>query len=400
MKVQHYGLDESGAVGDENIFFCQIKLDQERENDIFIQNLLNSKQFFLSKNLVAGWDPKKRSKVCHNLITKDFLKARIFRLNASEQNKILYDVFKALGHRFFKIREGMLKAYENISRKKNREATKDTIADIILNLKIFGKQHKIPDFFLKSYAYLFILNKICNSSLTQNYLEKDNQLIRVEIDGGYPFSFWWYNLINNNKYRDLLQNKLFISGITHGDEYYLSVNMAGFMAGTIRQNISLFFDFPINDISYNFQDLNYSKISFSEDYLDNLINPYIKNRILFMGNSKLFEIIPYLFYKKNRSVVYEPFRLRGDDPIKNYFKNFPLKSSKKILIIHSDILKSQEKENLKFCENEGFETKNIFDYKEECKVFFDNIEESSNSYSSSIKGKIQNILEEKKGLLE
>jgi hypothetical protein len=198
----------------------------------------------------------------------------------------------------------------------------------------------------------------------------------------------------------LLQKKFFISGITHGDEYYLSVNIAGFMASTIRQNTSLFFDFSVNDISYNFQDLNYSKNSFSENLLDNLVNPYIKNRILFMGNSELFEIFPYLFYKKDRRVVYEPFRLRGDDPIKNYFKNFPIKSSKKILIIHSDILNSQEKENIKFCKKEDFEIKNVLDYKEECEVLFDDIEESSNFYSGSVKGKVQKILEDKKRLIE
>ncbi len=253
MKVQHIGLDESGKVGDENMIFCQIEIDQERENDIFIQNLINSKQFFLPKNLISGWDLKKKSKVCHNLYTKDFLKAKIYRLNASEQNKIFYNVFKALGRRFFKIREGLLEAYGNIRHKKSKEIIEDTI----LNLKLFGKPYKIPDFFLKSYSYLYILNRICNSSLTQNYLEKDNHIMRVEIDGGYPFSFWWYNLINNNEHRDLLQKKFFISGITHGDEYYLAVNIAGFMASAIRQNISLFFDFPINDISYNVHDLKY-----------------------------------------------------------------------------------------------------------------------------------------------
>ena len=40
---------------------------------------------------------RKKSKLCHNLITKDFLKARIYRLNVSEQNKIIYDLFDAKG---------------------------------------------------------------------------------------------------------------------------------------------------------------------------------------------------------------------------------------------------------------------------------------------------------------
>lgn len=61
------GFDESGGIGDEQIFFCQVEFNEENEADIFINNIVEAKDFLFKKTELSGWDKKKKIRVCHNI---------------------------------------------------------------------------------------------------------------------------------------------------------------------------------------------------------------------------------------------------------------------------------------------------------------------------------------------
>jgi len=83
------------------------------------------------------------------------------------------------------------------------------------------------------------------------FLKKPENRIFVQIDGGHLFSFWWYDFLFSHPNKEILQNKLFINGIAHGDESYLSINYADLFAKgyvwthTVRE---LYYDLSIKAV--------------------------------------------------------------------------------------------------------------------------------------------------------
>ncbi len=404
MKI--IGFDESGSLGDKNIIFSQVQFEIEREFDIFIHNLLNSKYFLFPKRIVNGWDIIKKIKICQNLLKNDLVKVRIYKLNMVEQNKIMYDINQSQGDILFKIRENLIKMYiedyeENDIESVNSKLSNDKkeLEPIISMLSPYSKPFRVFDTFAKSYSYLYILNKVCKSTETIDLLNSGSKIIRVEIDGGYPFSYWWHFFLSEHLNKDLLENRVFINGISRGDENYLSMNIADLVAKTFSKALPKFIGYQINDINYDFKELKYSKNIFFEKYWKILVNPFIRNRIIFIGKSELFRIIPYILYSDNRKDQFEAFELRNDEPIQNHFKSHRIKSSKKILIIFSNNLNRTEKDNIKYCEEKGLENHHISEYSEKIKVFLDKIEDASNFYSQINQVKIKSIINEKKRII-
>ncbi len=400
------GFDESGTLGDENIIFSQIEFKKEKEFDIFIHNLLNSKYFLFPKRIVNGWDIKTKIKICHDLLKNDLVKVRIYKLNLGEQNKIMYDLNRSQGDGLFKIREKLIQMYMEVYEETNIESVnsklssdKKELESIISKLSPYSKPFRVFDTFAKSYSYLYILNKICKSTESIDLLNSGNNNIRVEIDGGYPFSYWWSFFLSEHENKELLKYKVFINGISNGDKNYLSMNIADLVAKTFFKELPKFIGYQINDIKYDFKELKYSKRIFFEKYWNVLVNPYIRNRIIFIGKSELFRIIPFILYSENRKNQFEAFELRNDDSIQNHFRTHRLQSSKKILIIFSNNLNKTEKDNISYCEERGLEIHHISDYNEEVKFFLDNIEAASNFYSQINQEKIKAIINEKKRLV-
>ncbi|MFX1596112.1 MAG: hypothetical protein ACFFBK_08610, partial [Promethearchaeota archaeon] len=68
MYTKILGFDESGKMGDDQIYFCQIEFNEESEPDLYINNILEVDDLFFIRNKSKGWDLKKKLKICHNLL--------------------------------------------------------------------------------------------------------------------------------------------------------------------------------------------------------------------------------------------------------------------------------------------------------------------------------------------
>lgn len=367
MDIKIIGLDESGKYGDEQIYFSQIELKEESEADIFIDNILNSKDFFYKKSELQGWDSPKKSSICHRIIKKGLIKLNFYKLNPIEQNKIFKDAFKYQSQHLYNIRNRLIDIYnyqkksQALNQEANQEANQASgieklkdLSDLIAQLYHYRDAHYLPDFCMKSYSSLYIINRFFMKKINQEFLQNENSLIKAQIDGGNLFSYWWYDLISNHTQKDLLENKVFINGIPHGDEYYLSMNLANLFSQAFRENPHHFFSRKIEDIIYDFKDIQIPKMLFFDKFWRYLKNFYFKNRVLFIGTSNAFDIIPYILHFKKRGIIYEPFRIK--DNIKDYFRYFKIGSIEKNLVIFSQKLKGIDKSNIDYCRDLGIKT--------------------------------------------
>lgn len=391
MNYKIIGFDESGKSSDPYIIFTQVEFDEKSEFDIFIDILLKTEDFFLQKDIKKTWSKKKKIMLAHTLLENKLITVKFYKLNSEEQNKILNDVFKYQARFLFGERKSLIKSYETDKIKQKH------ISHLIGQLHHYRNYSFLPDFCLKSYSFLYILNKLSNEYRICNFLKNPDNIIKVQIDGGGIFAFWWFDLINTHINKDILQKQLFINGIPHGDQYYLSMNLADLLSHTLHIDNSLFFKFSIDNIKYNFNEINFSEELFYEKIWNFLKNPIFKNRLLLIGDSKLFNLIPYVLHRKQRNIIYEPFLIK--DKIEDFFKYFKIGSPEKNLAIYSEYPNQFEKDNIDYCKSKNIETKSITEYKDDFLDFFKEIEDATIYYSKDSVTKIENLLNNKRVLL-
>ena len=127
---------------------------------------------------------------------------------------------------------------------------------------------------------------------------------------------------------------------------------------------------------------------------DNFNNFYFKNRLIFIGKSELFNIIPYLLHFKKRGVIYEPFRIQKK--VSDYFKYFKIGPPEKNLVVYSQKLKKEDKLSIDYCKELGIITKPISEFKDQYSDFSNYLSEASKYYDSDVKRKVADVLKKYK----
>lgn len=275
-----------------------------------------------------------------------------------------------------------------------KEKLVDSLSHIISQLSHYRDFSYLPEFCLKSYAYLYILDRYCKKQTTCNFLKEEDYLIKAQIDGGNIFTFWWFDLLNNHINKEILGKNMIINGISHGDQYYLSMNLAQLFSQVFRKNPHNFINYKIEDISYDFADINFSEPIFYEKIWRYLKNFYFKNRLIFIGKSELFNIIPHILHFKKRGIIYEPFRIQKK--VSDYFKYFKIGPPEKNLVVYSQKLKKEDKLSIDYCRELGIITKPVNEFKEQYTDFSNYISEATKYYNSGVKRKVVDVLKKYK----
>lgn len=389
MKI--IGLDESGTIGDEYIIFCQVEFDEDVENDLFIHNLLNVNNFLFTNEISHNLSSKQIIKLCHQLNSTGYINVKFFKLHPQEQNLILKDALEFQGNFLFLNRSHLIQMYER------EKIFKKPLNKIIRELRHYEDSLRYPDYCLKSYSFLYIMNHNCLDYKLCEFLKKEGNLIHAQIDGGNFFSFWWYNLIFSHENKDFLHNKLFVNGLANGDESYLSINIADLFAKAYQLNRTRFYDYRIQDVEYNFEKLPFSKDTFFQRIWPLFSKNVFKRRILLIGKADLFNLIPHILHIKDRSRYFEVFKIKGD--IDYFFKRNSKGKPHENLVIYSKDLNEIDEENIQKCKKYKIEAKSINDFKKDFLNFFDVIEDSLTEYPDSTKTRLKDILNQKRSLL-
>lgn len=407
MGFKIIGLDESGRTGDEYLSFCIIEFDENDEEKLFINNLMNIGDFLFSKEILNNTKAKKLVQLSQQLLSNDFVKAKFYKMTSRVQNLILKDVFKYQANYLFRIRRDLIFLYDKLksySKNINEELNLENksiyrnLFKIFRKLSHYDKSHRLPDYTMKSYSFLYILNNLSSEYNICEFLKDDNNIIKVQIDGGHLFAFWWYEFINRHNNKELLQSKMFIQGVPNGDKYYLSMNIADLLSRAFNNNQKKFLDYEIIDIKYEFKDLPFSDDYFHDGIWRFLTKNVFKKRILFIGKSEFFNIIPYLLHRKNRKILYEPFKVVGK--ISHFFKKHSRGYPEENIAIVGQNLNNEDKENIIICNNFKIKTILINELKDDFESFFSHLEDSTKDYGNRTKVQIKKILEEKKERLK
>ena len=392
MTIRIFGLDESGKMSDDYIFFARVEIDEKDEQDLFINILSNTGDFFYSKEILNNIKTNRMIRFCNSLLENNLIKVKFYKLSPKEQNKILNDTFRYQASYLFRSRSDLLDMFQR------GRVNKGKLTFIIRQLHHYRKYAMFPDYCMKSYAFLYILNEMCNNFHICEFLKGDDNYINVQIDGGYFFSFWWHDLINFHENMDILQKKLFIKGVAHGDECYLPTNIADLFSRAFQKDPKKFFNHEIVDIKYDFKSLPLSNDIFFRKFWSALSKNVFKKRILMIGKSEVFNLLTHIMHRKDRRTNYEPFQIPGD--IKYFFRKNSTGYLENNIAVFGDNLNDIDKENIKKCEDKKIETCSIKDFQEDFLKFFKFIENSAENYDTSIKSKIKEILDQKREYIE
>lgn len=392
MTILNFGLDEAGKISDNYIYFARVEIDEKDEQDLFINILFNTDDFLYSKEILNNLKTKRILKLCNNLLDKNLVKVKFYKLSPIVQNKILNDVFRYQALYLFRSRFNLIDMFDK------EKINKGRLNAIIRQLHHYRKYSTFPDYSMKSYAFLNILNEMCNNPHICEFLKKKDNYINVQIDGGHFFSFWWYDLINFHQNIDIIRNKLFIRGSAHGDECYLPVNIADLFSRAFQKKSLRFFDYEIIDIKYDFRSLPVSNDTFFRKFWSALSKNIFKKRVLMIGKSELFNLLIHVMHRKNRKINYEPFQISSN--IEYFFKNHSTGYPQNNIAVFGDTLNDIDTDNIKICESIKIETCSIIDFQDDFFKFFDLIEKSVESYDSTIKSKIKEILRKKREYFE
>lgn len=390
--IKNFGLDESGKLSDEIIYFARVEIDEKDEQDVFINILSKTGGFFYSSEVLNNTKPNTILSYCKSLLENKLIKVVFYKLSPTEQIKILNDTYRYQANYLFRSRSDLLSMF------KKDKVHKVKLRFIISQLQHYRKYSMFPDTCMKSYAYLYILNEMGNNMHIGNYLKEDDNYINIQIDGGHFFSFWWHDLINYHENMEILRNKLFIKGVAHGDECYLPMNIADLFSRAFKKSPMKFFSYDIREIKYDFKDLPISNDNFYRKLWTALSKNIFKKRLLVIGKSQFFNILVHVMHRKNRKINYEPFVIHGD--IKYFFrknsKGFPDNN----IVVYGEKLNDTDKDNLQKCENRGIEILSIKDLHPDYINFFDVIESTLDNYDDSVQSKIKGILKEKRENIE
>ena len=180
-----------------------------------------------------------------------------------------------------------------------------------------------------------------------------------QIAGGYPFAFWWKDLMDKGHFE---RGSFIINGISNGDVHYPSMSCAGTVANALLKNQDKLHLFSIKPIEYD------ESINLSDFYLGHskaLEVPIFQKRMIFVGkmDENLRMCIPYLEHL--RDIHLTPEATSISVPIEWFFKARGYGKSDNTTIIHSSVLSQQDKHNLEFCKKKSYPVVHVCDYKED-----------------------------------
>jgi len=362
-----HGLDEAGRIG-EKIIFCEASINCNDEVPLMLRNIWHFHKLILNKNDVRGYDETTLLKFVSELIDERTIIIHLYNLSNDFQNLLLRGLFYHLSNNLFRIRGQIIESYTKRDR--------IILEDVLKNLNAFKRKAIYSESFVKSYIMKEITGKIGSSYLRQystiENLQGDNgPRIDIQIDGGYPFAFWWSDLLDNLS-SGLIRGKCFVTGLTNGDTYYPVVSLAGTIASILHKYPAKQYYFPINEI--NKLEVDTSSEVFFQHYIRHaysLSKPIFQKRMLLIGSYQddLKPLIPYIYYKKqNRSNTYEPFFIQ--ESLENFIKEFGYGSPENTIIIVGKLDNTTQKQDLKKCREFGYSIIEINELKEDIDQFF------------------------------
>jgi hypothetical protein len=357
--VEINGLDEAGRVG-EDILFTRVAVERDFELHLLLHNLSSFNKLIPNKNDVKGYDIRSLIKYAKEVIESGIFGTAIYKMRSKTQVLLLRLLYSFLSEDLFRTRGEILELFNK----------KDwSVIQVALNsLNRFKRKWIFAESFVKAFGMKKIVEDVGKFYVGKygsiNELSSDlGPRIIVQIDGGFPFAFWWKDLLENAE-SGLVKGKCLITGITNGDEYYPTMATAGTISNILLLHPEVHYLFPIKELDEtrldtekeNFYDF-YKKHSYA------LSTPIYQNRILVIGEivDQLKCCIPYLFHiQEERTKTFETFSIIGT--LENFLRDFGYGTKENTNIVVGKITSSLDKQNLEYSKEKGYTIKYLPDF--------------------------------------
>jgi len=368
--VEINGMDESGSVG-EPIIFVRIGVSLLHELQIILRNIEYFNKLMASKYFLKGYETSTLFKYVLDFINDPSLDITIFRMFPETQLKILRELSLLTGETLFQCRKTLTKMFDlegNLTTVD--QPTASEISKAVGKLKRFRNPKIWLESFIKSYGMMTITKRLGEISKSLSKPGFTDHFLVIQIDGGFPFAFWWKYLLNEDD-PCFKKGSFVVNGISNGDNYYPSISTAGTIAESLFRNVEKLHLFPVYPIKYETTfDLN----TFCEDHGKAMEMHTFQNRILFVGRIRegVRTCIPYLMHLRGRKKTYEPFGIRI--PIKWFSKVHGFGTAENTVIVQGSYLSPRDKENLRFCKDNGYPIYHVSDFKESFEELINKLE--------------------------
>jgi len=383
-----HGIDEAGRIGD-NIYFSEVSVPIFNENYLMIRNLEGFNKLILNKFDINGFDAKSLFKFARDSCDDPVIEVRLYSMSQKIQNKLLVLMFKHLSERLFKTRGELIKYFNDPNM---------TYVQRTLNtLNAFKRKNIYAESFVKSLGIKKIvetLGKIYLGKYSPEELEdEDGPKLHINIDGGYPFSFWWYDLLNQEN-NGLNMGKCLIIGITNADNHYPVVSLAGTLAGILEKFSDKRYYYQVTPLQFEIDEQEISNHSYNHHR--SLSRPVYQNRLLLLGDMEdsTRSLMPYICHlHENRTKTFEPFNINTS--IENFMKDFGYGEPNNTLILKGKLITTEERNSIAFCEERGYEIKECIDFQDTIEAMFsslsDEIDIGSARRRSDLQAKLSRI---------
>lgn len=339
MLIEVNGFDESGIIG-ENLRFIRVGIDINYQLRPLIYNLLHFGSLVVTKKMLKGQHSDVQKAYVRAVLNDPAIDINHYAFQPLVQLDILRHFTICELNRVADRRKDLINAL-------NSPNLKNTVSDVLNYLRRYVDAWGYTERFIKSYAYMKIVEDLKKTSKVLSGRFINNHLVFILVDGGYPLVFWRDNLL---KSADIMGPSVFskektpIFGISNGDEYYPIISLAGNIATITNRFYEMIYPQSVKEISRPSTD--FSLEEYCKDYEKSFERPKFLPRILFIGyiDRNLQYLIPFLHYEKTGNLC-EPFRVlyseRGS--LRSFYKRFR-GDSRRDIVVCGKIRKENPKE--------------------------------------------------------
>jgi len=260
--VEINGLDEGGKLGNP-IWFVRLGIRIDSEIQLLLRNLEHFDKIIVKKSDLYGREEKNLMRYVRDAIDDPGLNVAIYRMRVPTQIQVLKEYFGFLCDEMFKARKILIDGLKLAEKgqmvlkqdhKQNEEiALHSPMWQVVETLQRFEYHPYLCESFVKSYGMMNLaakLDRISDLFKTSLGLGAKRMLV-VQVDGGYPFAFWWHNLVKSPNLSNIKKKNVHVSGVAQGDGYYPTLSVAGAIAYILNRYPRRTFFLPIGELMYD-----------------------------------------------------------------------------------------------------------------------------------------------------
>jgi hypothetical protein len=301
--VEIEGIDEAGRVGDR-IFVVRLGVPLPSESTVMLQNLEHFDNLLVRHSDLQGRDATNLLAYVRDLLDNPHLSSTIFILREKTQLRLLRELMRLQGESHFAHRKTLIQII------RGEDYRPEDLSNAITDLSVLEREPVHVESFVKAFA----VRKVTMTLETQSPLLRDprqiDRLIVIQVDGGFPFVFWWKDLIDSGLLPKMKRGAVFFAGITNADGHYPLVSAAGAVASVLHKYPQYSHLYPIRELEIE-NDSELPDESFYRGHVSSLTRPTFQFRMLLIGDigDTLRSLLPYAFHKAQRTKTWEPFKI-------------------------------------------------------------------------------------------